>query len=125
MSNVSKGRKVENLAAEILRDEGYQVHQTIRSRWHNNDVFGCFDIVATDGNYLRFIQVTSDQYSTRKSKELDAINLPNTCGDKVTKEFWVYRIEKKTGRRKFKIYLNADGKWYHARTLYFEIPKGD
>ena len=125
MSNVSKGRKVENLAAKFLLSHNYQVHQTIRSKFHNNDVFGCFDIVATNGYELRFIQVESNQFRSSKSREIDTINLPvcggNDCRIRLRKELWVYKKSKRTPSHKFMIYFNDVGWWYHARSINFKI----
>lgn len=72
MNTARKGTALELKAKKILEADGYIVHRTIRSQFHHNDVFGCFDLVAkNDLGYTKWIQVTTLSQVSKKRKNID------------------------------------------------------
>lgn len=75
-----KGTSIEAMAKDVLKEEGYRVHRTVRTPFmvpgknvmasHNNDVFGVFDLVAANPKRpVRFVQVTvSEHVADRMAK---------------------------------------------------------
>jgi hypothetical protein len=67
----SKGRRIEKLAKDLLRNEGYLVETKNASRFQSDDFWGMFDILAVmpDTGELRMIQIKSNAshfYKARK-----------------------------------------------------------
>jgi hypothetical protein len=58
-SRQKKADIAQKLAAELLRKQGYLVETPIRTKWHREDFFSAWDIIAVKKNKLRFIQVST------------------------------------------------------------------
>lgn len=67
----NKGRRIEKLAKDLLRKDGYLVETKNASRYQSDDFWGMFDILAVmpETGKLRMIQIksnASDFYKARK-----------------------------------------------------------
>lgn len=85
-SRKRKGDKAQKLAAEMLRKQGYLLETPVRSKWHREDFFNAWDIIAIKKNELRFIQVSTLPLYDRGvayKKKLKAFPTGNW-----TKEYW-------------------------------------
>jgi hypothetical protein len=88
-----KGAELERRAIAILQAQGYLVHRTVRTpfvigggfhRSHNNDIFGCFDLLAIrqtsalhhPARGMRCIQVTDITHVAKRQKKV-----ASTVGD--------------------------------------------
>lgn len=94
-SSVAKGNALERFIADRLRAQGYDVHQTPRRRFQANDIFGCFDLIATNEEMMRYIQSSTTQRRGAVLREMQKIRMPTkkTKG-RVRKEYWVHKPKK-------------------------------
>lgn len=91
-----QGQKIEKIAFENLKRKKFLVWKPIRVKFHSQDIFGCFDIVALSRKELRFIQVQKNRKRVYKVKKIFKLPKPK----KISYELWVYNEKDK----KFKIY---------------------
>lgn len=78
----------EKLAQKMLEDEGFLVEKPNWSRWGNKDFFNLWDLIATNKNSLRFIQVSSVGINRGSHKNKDFAGFP--CPKSCTKEYWFW-----------------------------------
>ncbi|BCX15381.1 MAG: hypothetical protein KatS3mg097_273 [Candidatus Parcubacteria bacterium] len=90
------GEKIEKIACELLKNYKYLVWKPIRVKFHSQDIFGLFDIIALNKKELKLIQVQKDRKRPYKIKQIFKLPQPK----KIKYELWVY----KTNEKKFKIY---------------------
>jgi len=98
INKVAKGRRVENIARDKLKTQGYLVDKKVRTRFSSPDFFGAFDLLAIKGNKVKFVQVKSnpsDFYKARKELK-EWLKMYNLF---INAELWLYferewRIEK-------------------------------
>ncbi|MCS7200566.1 MAG: hypothetical protein NZ822_00185 [Patescibacteria group bacterium] len=93
-----RGQRVEKLAFDKLKREKFLVWKPAKVRFHSQDIFGLFDIIALNRKELRLIQVQMDR--KRKYKAGRIFKLP--VARKISYELWVYDSKSK----KFTIYRN-------------------
>lgn len=84
---VQKGRAAENLTAEYLEGQGWQVHKAVRIRYQGCDIFKCDVIGKKPGQYTWWVQVTAAKRFTRKYQDL--VPGPWGPGDRVSIFHWV------------------------------------
>ena len=92
MSKISKGNRIERLARDILRDQGWLVERKPRVRFSSPDFFGLFDLFALKGGQVRLIQIKSNAshfYTARKEIE-KFVSEQKLDYNKVSYEVWLY-----------------------------------
>jgi Holliday junction resolvase-like predicted endonuclease len=94
--NRKKGQKIEKLAYDFLKKEKYLVWKPVRVKFHSQDIFGLFDIIALNKKELKLIQVQKERKRPYKVRKIFQLPKPS----KVKFELWVYDSKLK----KFKIY---------------------
>ncbi len=91
-----RGQKIEKIAFDILRKKRYLVWKPAKVRFHSQDIFGLFDLIALNKKELKLIQVQKDRKRPYKVKKIFKLPKPK----KVSYELWVFDNKSK----KFKIY---------------------
>lgn len=95
-SKKQKGNLLQNKVAEFYESRGYSVHnqksvsRQIRSGlWisQRNDILGAFDVIATNEQEIKFIQVTGHTDLKAKLDKIAQVKLPF---DKCIVEVWQY-----------------------------------
>ena len=88
MNRVAKGTRNEKKCADLLKDAGYIIHRTRRSRFGANDFFNLFDVMAVHPlkDHMLFIQVKSNVVSKKVKKEIFSFPLPPCC----VPQIWVH-----------------------------------
>ncbi len=87
MNKVSKGNRNQNKARKLLESEGWKVYTAIRTKYHEIDILGLFDLIAYRDGYFKLIQVKSNVCDKEtRDKIRDFI----TDGHFVIREIWVY-----------------------------------
>lgn len=80
-SNKARGTDLEKRAQRILEAWGYKTHRAVRTSGNfrdgrfrggqNNDVFGCFDLLAAkDFEPIRFVQVTTKEKMRERERKV-------------------------------------------------------
>jgi hypothetical protein len=64
-SRQRKGDKAQKLIAKFFKDSGYLVEIPVRSKWHREDFFNAWDIIAIKENEIRFIQISTVAFYRR------------------------------------------------------------
>lgn len=87
-----KGQRIEKACEDELKKEGYITWKTIRVKYQNIDLFGCFDVLglAKDGSHLLFIQCKSNRCDTETRDRIAKLKMPPSC----RKEIWVWKDRK-------------------------------
>lgn len=91
-----KGQKIEKIVFDFLKKKKYFVWKPVRVKFHSQDIFGLFDIIALNKKELKLIQVQKDRKRPYKVKKIFKLPKPR----KISYELWVYDNKEK----KFKIY---------------------
>lgn len=91
-----KGQKIEKIAFDVLKKKRFLVWKPVRVRFHSQDIFGFFDLIALNRKELKLIQVQKDRKRPYKVKKIFKLPQPG----KISYELWVYNDKEK----KFKIY---------------------
>jgi len=94
-----RGLKIEKLAVDFLKKKKFLTWKPVRVRFHSQDIFGLFDIIALNNKELKLIQVQKERKRPYKIKRIFKLKIPK----KVSFELWVYSSEDK----KFKIYTDC------------------
>lgn len=102
MNTRRKGRETENRAKKVLEAQGYRVEQVIHTRYHRNDFFNRFDLIAKKKTFpTRWVQVKTNRYD--KGVFLDIKDFKDNYGNDLDSfELWVW-IEKKQEWKTFLI----------------------
>lgn len=91
-----KGNMLQNKVAQFYEAQGYSVHnqksiakQIRPGLWisQRNDILGAYDIIATNFQEIKFIQVTADTNIKNKLEKIIQVKLPL---DKSIVEVWQY-----------------------------------
>lgn len=90
------GQKIEKIAFDELKRKKFLVWKPARVKFHSQDIFGLFDIIALNKKELKLIQVQKERLRPYKIKRIFKLPRPK----KVNYEVWVYDPRLK----KFKIY---------------------
>lgn len=93
-----QGQKIEKIAFDNLKKKKFLAWKPIRVKFHSQDIFGCFDIVALNKKELKFIQVQKGRKRFYKVKKI--FKLPRPL--KISYELWVYDDKEK----KFKVFTS-------------------
>jgi Holliday junction resolvase-like predicted endonuclease len=91
-----RGLRIEKLAVDCLKKNKFLAWKPIRVRFHSQDIFGLFDIIAINKKELKLIQVQKERKRPYKIKKIFKLKIPK----KVSFELWVYNSKDKN----FKIY---------------------
>jgi len=75
-------------ALKILNHQGFILRRVYRIPYKPQDIFGA-DILASKSEILKFIQVTTRQFSSEKAEKM-RIPMPRCC----EKEIWVWKDKK-------------------------------
>lgn len=81
-----RGQRIEKLAVEKLKNKKFLVWKPVRVRFHSQDIFGFFDVVALNKKELKFIQVQKGRKRIYKVKKIFKLPKPK----KISYELWVY-----------------------------------
>lgn len=91
-----KGQKIEKLAFDLLKNKKYLVWKPVRVKFHSQDIFGLFDLIALNKKELKLIQVQLKRKRPYKTKKIFSLPKPQ----KISYGLWVYDPKNK----KFEIY---------------------
>jgi hypothetical protein len=87
MNRTQKGKLIEKKAQDIIIRKGYWIEKARCAKFQSQDLFGCWDLVAVGKKEIRFIQVSSERFSSRsradKERMLAFPKPPHT-----SKEYW-------------------------------------
>ena len=87
MNRTQKGKLIEQKAQEIIAQEGYWIEKARRAKFQPQDLFGCWDLLAVGKKEIRFIQVSTERFSSRsRSDQERMLAFPKPPG--ATKEYW-------------------------------------
>lgn len=82
---------IEKLACEELKKQNCIVWKPVKVRFHSQDIFGLFDLVAISQKELKLIQVQVDRKRPYKTKNISKLPKPK----KISFEVWVFKSIKK------------------------------
>lgn len=86
-----QGLRIEKLACEELKRQKYLVWKPVRVRFHSQDIFGVFDVIAISKKELKLIQVQAKRKRPYKTKKIVQLPKPK----KVSFELWIFQPKKK------------------------------
>lgn len=128
-SRREKGNRLQNIVASYLQKKGYSVHNQksiakkiytpkgeIWISWRN-DIWGAFDILASNERELRFIQVTSDSNLESKVNKIKQVKIPYNV---VSVEIWQYKDKGKWRLLKFDGNELKEFCWIIRRKEYYK-----
>ncbi len=85
---MTKGNRRERQAKKKLEEMGYRVHKKKDTKWDSSDMLGLYDLFATDGEEIRFIQVKSNRTGGALKKIKNNCPLPDVS--MIKKEVWIF-----------------------------------
>ncbi len=91
-----RGQRIEKIAFDFLKKKKFLVWKPAKVKFHSQDIFGLFDLIALNKNELKLIQVQKQRKRPYKTKKIFKLPRPK----KISYELWVYDNKEK----KFKIY---------------------
>jgi len=91
-----RGQRIEKIAFDYLKEKKFLVWKPVRVKFHSQDIFGLFDLIALNKKELKLIQVQKQRKRLYKVKEIFKLSKPK----KISYELWVYD----TKTKEFKIY---------------------
>ena len=94
INTTAKGRKSEWECMKDLKKDGWEVFSPPRTRFGKQDIFGLWDIIARRGEYIRFIQVKSNDTGSFL-KILNKEEKRYTKQTNIGVELWVRKNERK------------------------------
>jgi len=87
MNRTQKGKLIEQKAQDVIAEQGYWIEKARRAKFQAQDRFGCWDLLAVGKKEIRFIQVSTERFSSRsKSDQERMLAFPKPPG--TTKEYW-------------------------------------
>lgn len=92
INTARKGKSKESKCCAELREEGYLTWQAIRTKYHNNDLWGLFDVAAIHPvtGILVLIQCKSNRCDGETRDKVRAFKLPAGC----QKWIWIWKDAK-------------------------------
>lgn len=94
MNRTQKGKRIEKKAQDILDGQKYWVEKARRQRYHAQDLFGCWDLIAVSRKHIRFIQVSSEPFGSRSRADKERM-LAFPRPPHIRKEYWRWDKKKK------------------------------
>ncbi len=91
-----RGQKIEKIAFDYLKKKRFLVWKPVKVKFHSQDIFGFFDLIALNKKELKLIQVQKERKRPYKVRKIFKLPKPR----KISYELWVYDPKLK----KFKIY---------------------
>jgi hypothetical protein len=96
INKVNKGNRHQNSCRKALEAEGWKVYVAVRVKYHEIDIFGCWDLIAYKQGFFRFIQVKSNVVDKESREKIKKFVVPYwVIGSKVigpiSKESWCYK----------------------------------
>lgn len=89
INKVAKGRKVENIARDELKKEGWLIDKKVRTRFSSPDFFGQFDLLAIKSEITRYVQIKSNKSDFYTAKrEIKKWMIENNLF--INAEVWLY-----------------------------------
>ena len=85
--------KTERLAKQMLENEGFQVENIVKTKWHRKDFFNLWDLICVSAEKIRFVQVSTVYLSSGSHASKDYAGF--VCPPWATKEFWRWDKKKK------------------------------
>lgn len=87
MNRSQKGKIIEQKAQAILAEQGYWIEKARRAKFQPQDLFGCWDLMAVGKKEIRFIQVSSERFSSRSRADQERmLAFPRPVS--TSKEYW-------------------------------------
>ena len=83
---------IRKKAIDKLKGEGWTTWWPAKVKFHESDVFGCYDILACKGNKVRWIQITS--LSNIRARERKIVGFLRASGARLPSEVWGLRKDK-------------------------------
>jgi hypothetical protein len=93
MNRTQKGKLFEKKAQDILEKQKYWIEKARHIRFHAQDLFGCWDLMAVSRKKIRFIQVSSEPFGSRSRADKERmLAFPKPPGSQ--KEYWRWNQKK-------------------------------
>jgi Holliday junction resolvase-like predicted endonuclease len=92
MNKVKKGYRVEKRCADELKAQGYHIWKTVRVKFQDLDLWGCFDVAALhpQGEHILFVQCKSERVDNEMRDKIRALKMPSGC----VKQIWIWRARR-------------------------------
>jgi hypothetical protein len=87
MNRTQKGKIIEQKAHVLLAQKGYWIEKARRAKFQPQDLFGCWDFMAVGKREIRFIQVSSERFSSRSRADQERM-LAFPKPENTSKEYW-------------------------------------
>jgi len=82
-----RGLKIEKIAFDELKRKKFLVWKPVRVKFHSQDIFGLFDLIALNKKELKLIQVQKERKRLYKNKKILKLPRPK----KISYELWIYK----------------------------------
>ena len=103
INKVAKGNRNENLAKEILKNDGFLVEKKPRTKWHSPDFYSQFDLLCIHPDRIpKLVQVKSTSSHASKARKDIAKWI---LDEKITGGFFRFEVWLYEGRSKWTIWV--------------------
>jgi len=79
--------RIEKIAFDELKRKKFLVWKPVRVKFHSQDIFGLFDLIALNKKELKLIQVQKERKRPYKNRAILKLPKPR----KVSYELWTYK----------------------------------
>jgi len=86
-----RGLRIEKIAFDELKRKKFLVWKPVRVKFHSQDIFGLFDLIALNKKELKLIQVQKERKRFYKNRPILKLPKPR----KVSYELWIYKPKTK------------------------------
>ena len=86
-----RGQRIEKIAFDDLKKNKFLVWKPVRVKFHSQDIFGLFDLIALNKKELKLIQVQKQRKRPYKIKKIFKLPKPK----KISYELWIYDTKTK------------------------------
>lgn len=90
-----RGQRIEKIAFDELKRNKFLAWKPVRVKFHSQDIFGLFDLIALNKKELKLIQVQKQRKRPYKIKKIFKLPKPK----KVFYELWVYDSKSKNFKK--------------------------
>ncbi|GIW67169.1 MAG: hypothetical protein KatS3mg096_037 [Candidatus Parcubacteria bacterium] len=90
-----RGQRIEKIAFEELKNDKFLVWKPVRVKFHSQDIFGLFDLIALNKKELKLIQVQKQRKRPYKIKKIFKLPKPK----KISYELWIYNPKSKNFKK--------------------------
>lgn len=116
---MTKGDDKEVEAMNILKSQGFRVHKKVNNRYNRGDMFGLFDLIASNGDDFKLIQVKSGSTQGCLKEIENDVEFLDYTSESISVEVWV-RYKRK-GWRNQRLTEEGWNVWVDERDLKCNI----